>query len=254
MCHHAAACLMQNKNVLYITLEMAEERIAERIDANIMDISMDDIPDLSLDMYRKRLESCTRGVSGRLIIKEYPTSSANANHFRVLLDELKSKKQFMPDVVFIDYINICSSSRFKTGGIINSYGYIKAIAEELRGLAMERDLAIISATQTNRGGFGNTDVDLDSTAECICVDELVTLVDGSIKKIGDVVPGDQITAHDDYKTTMFVHHKKPRECVKITLASGKTIMVSKDHVFPTKQGRKSINTGLSIGDLLNTAI
>ncbi len=165
MCHHAAACLMQNKNVLYITLEMAEERIAERIDANIMDISMDDIPDLSLDMYRKRLESCTRGVSGRLIIKEYPTSSANANHFRVLLDELKSKKQFMPDVVFIDYINICSSSRFKTGGIINSYGYIKAIAEELRGLAMERDLAIISATQTNRGGFGNTDVDLDSTAE-----------------------------------------------------------------------------------------
>ena len=119
---------------------------------------------------------------------------------------------------------------------------------------MERDIPIISATQTNRQGFSSTDVDLTDTAECICVDELVTLVDGSIKKIGDVVPGDQITAHDDYKTTMFVHHKKPKECVKITLASGKTIMVSKDHVFPTKQGRKSINTGLSIGDLLNTEI
>lgn len=165
MCHHAAACLMQNKNVLYITLEMAEERIAERIDANIMDIPMEEMNDLSLEMYKKRLKACTRGVSGKLIVKEYPTSSANSNHFRILLDELKSKKNFTPDVIFIDYINICSSSRFKTGGVINSYGYIKAIAEELRGLAMERDVAIISATQTNRGGFGNTDVDLDSTAE-----------------------------------------------------------------------------------------
>ena len=165
MCHHAAACLMQNKNVLYITLEMAEERIAERIDANIMDIPMEEMNDLSLEMYKKRLNACTRGVSGKLIVKEYPTSSANSNHFRILLDELKSKKNFTPDVIFIDYINICSSSRFKTGGVINSYGYIKAIAEELRGLAMERDVAIISATQTNRGGFGNTDVDLDSTAE-----------------------------------------------------------------------------------------
>jgi replicative DNA helicase len=121
MCHHAAACLMQNKNVLYITLEMAEERIAERIDANIMDISMEDMTDLSLEMYKKRLQSHTRGVSGKLIVKEYPTSSANANHFRILLDELRMKKQFVPDIIFIDYINICSSSRFKSGGTINSY-------------------------------------------------------------------------------------------------------------------------------------
>lgn len=165
MCHHAAACLMQNKNVLYITLEMAEERIAERIDANIMDISMEDMTDLSLEMYKKRLQSHTRGISGKLIVKEYPTSSANANHFRILLDELRMKKQFVPDIIFIDYINICSSSRFKSGGTINSYGYIKAIAEELRGLAMERDVPIISATQTNRGGFSSTDVDLTDTAE-----------------------------------------------------------------------------------------
>lgn len=165
MCHHAAACLMQNKNVLYITLEMAEERIAERIDANIMDISMDEMFELPMEMYKKRLQSSTRGISGKLIVKEYPTSSANANHFRILLDELRMKKQFIPDIVFIDYINICSSARFKTGGTINSYGYIKAIAEELRGLAMERDIPIISATQTNRGGFSSTDVDLTDTAE-----------------------------------------------------------------------------------------
>ena len=165
LCHHAAACLMQNKNVLYITLEMAEERIAERIDANIMDISMEDMQDLSMEMYEKRLKSCTRGVGGKLIVKEYPTSSANANHFRVLLDELKSKKKFIPDIIFIDYINICSSARFKADGISNSYGYIKAIAEELRGLAMERDVSIFTATQANRSGYANTDIDLTNTAE-----------------------------------------------------------------------------------------
>jgi len=165
MCHHAAACLMQSKNVLYITLEMAEERIAERIDANIMDITMDELQDLPLEMYEKRLLSSTRGVSGKLIVKEYPTSFANANHFRILLDELRLKKQFTPDIIFVDYINICSSARFKHGNNINSYGYIKAIAEELRGLAMERDVPIVSATQVNRAGFSSTDVELTDTSE-----------------------------------------------------------------------------------------
>ena len=165
MCHHAAACLMQNKNVLYITLEMSEERIAERIDANIMDITMDDLALLSREMYETRLKSCTRGVSGKLIVKEYPTSAANVGHFRILLDELRMKKQFTPDIIFVDYINICSSARFKSGNNINSYGYVKAIAEELRGLAMERDVPIVSATQVNRAGFSSTDVDLTDTSE-----------------------------------------------------------------------------------------
>lgn len=165
MCHHAAACLMQNKNVLYITLEMAEERIAERVDANIMDITMDELQDLSIDLYEKRFQSSTRGVSGKLIVKEYPTSYANVNHFRILLDELRLKKQFIPDIIFVDYINICSSARFKHGNNISSYGYIKAIAEELRGLAMERDVPIVSATQVNRSGFSSTDVDLTDTSE-----------------------------------------------------------------------------------------
>ena len=166
MCHHAACCLMQNKNVLYITLEMAEERIAQRIDANIMDISMDELHDLPLTMYTKRLQACTRGVSGKLIIKEYPTSAAGANHFSILLDELKLKRGFLPDIIFVDYINICSSSRLKTGGNnVNSYSYIKAIAEELRGLAMERNVPVITATQTNRGGYDNSDLGLTDTAE-----------------------------------------------------------------------------------------
>ena len=165
MCHHAASCLAQNYNVLYITCEMAEERIAERIDANLMDISMDDLRSLPKTMYEKKLANATMGCSGKLIIKEYPTATANVNHFRHLLDELKLKKKFVPDIVFIDYLNICAAARFKNGANVNSYMYVKAIAEELRGLAVEKNLPIFSATQTNRGGFANTDVGLEDTSE-----------------------------------------------------------------------------------------
>jgi replicative DNA helicase len=165
MCHHAAACLAQNKKVLYITCEMAEERIAERIDANLMDIPMDDLRCLPKDLYEKKLANATMGFSGKLIIKEYPTATANVNHFRHLLDELKLKKKFKPDIVFIDYLNICAAARFKNGANVNSYMYVKAIAEELRGLAVEMDVPIFSATQTNRGGFANTDVGLEDTSE-----------------------------------------------------------------------------------------
>lgn len=165
MCHHAANCLTQSKNVLYITCEMAEERIAERIDANLMDITLDDLKKLPVEIYTKRLSKVTMGITGKLIIKEYPTASANVNHFRHLLDELRLKKNFKPDVVFIDYLNICASSRFKANGNVNSYTYVKAIAEELRGLAVEAGVPIFTATQTNRSGFSNTDVELTDTSE-----------------------------------------------------------------------------------------
>ena len=165
MCHHAAACLAQNQKVLYITCEMAEERIAERIDANLMDISMDDLRCLPKDLYEKKLANATMGFNGKLIVKEYPTATANVNHFRHLLDELRLKKKFKPDIVFIDYLNICAAARFKNGANVNSYMYVKAIAEELRGLAVEMDVPIFSATQTNRGGFANTDVGLEDTSE-----------------------------------------------------------------------------------------
>jgi len=165
MCHHAANCLTQNLNVLYITCEMAEERIAERIDANLMDVTMDTLKELPKQMYDKKLESATGGMSGTLIIKEYPTATANANHFRILLDELAIKKKFVPDVIFIDYLNICASSRIKPGSNTNTYQYVKSIAEELRGMAVEYNVPVFSATQTNRQGYSSTDVGLEDTSE-----------------------------------------------------------------------------------------
>ena len=164
MCHCASAYLAQGLNVLYITLEMAEERIAERIDANLLDVTMDDLHTMPKDLYDNKIEKIRQKTGGKLIIKEYPTASAHAGHFRALFNELALKKSFKPDVVFIDYLNICASSRFK-GGNIGSYFYIKAIAEELRGLAVEFNVPLFSATQTTRTGFMSTDIGLEDTAE-----------------------------------------------------------------------------------------
>lgn len=165
MCHMASATLLQGKNVLYITMEMAEERIAERIDANLMNISMDDLHNLPKKMFESKIEKINSKTSGKLVIKEYPTASAHSGHFRSLIKELQLKKSFRPDIIFIDYLNICSSSRFKGNASVGSYFYIKAIAEELRGLAVETNLPIMSATQTTRGGFANSDVGLEDTSE-----------------------------------------------------------------------------------------
>ena len=164
MCHCASNFLTQGQNVLYITLEMAEERIAERIDANLMDVTMDDLHDMPKQLYDDKMTKLRSKTTGQLIIKEYPTASAHSGHFKSLINELSLKKSFKPDVLFIDYLNICASSRFK-GGNISSYFYIKAIAEELRGLAVEFDLPIFSATQTTRTGFVSTDIGLEDTSE-----------------------------------------------------------------------------------------
>jgi replicative DNA helicase len=165
LCHHAANCLAQGMNVLYITCEMAEERIAERIDANMLDITLDSLRELPKEVYDKKMTTLKQTAKGKIIIKEYPTSSASVNHFRVLLDELHLKKKFKPDVIIIDYLNICASSRMKHNGNVNSYMYIKAIAEELRSLAVERGVPIWSATQVNRVGFASTDIGLEDTSE-----------------------------------------------------------------------------------------
>ena len=165
MCHVASSCLSQNQNVLYITLEMAEEKIAERIDANLLDIAVDDLHALSKDMYDKKIENLSKTTKGKLIVKEYPTASANVNHFRALLNELNLKRSFIPDIIFVDYLNICTSSKIRTGANVNSYTYIKSIAEELRGLAVENKIPIVSATQTTRSGYSNTDVGLEDTSE-----------------------------------------------------------------------------------------
>ena len=165
MCHFASSVLLQGKNVLYITLEMAEEKIAERIDANLLDVNIRDLTDLPRVIFENKVTKLAEKTQGQLIIKEYPTASAHAGHFKTLLNELTLKKSFKPDIIFIDYLNICASSRYSKLGNVNSYSYIKAIAEELRGLAVEYNVPIISATQTTRSGFGSSDIDLTDTSE-----------------------------------------------------------------------------------------
>ena len=165
MCHHASSVLLQGRNVLYITMEMAEEKIAERIDANLLNIPIQDLTDLPKPMFDKKVTNLSKKTQGQLIIKEYPTASAHSGHFKTLLNELSLKKSFRPDIIFVDYLNICASSRYKANSGVNSYSYIKAIAEELRGLAVEANLPIVSATQTTRSGFASSDVDLTDTSE-----------------------------------------------------------------------------------------
>lgn len=165
MCHVAASCMVQGKNVLYITMEMAEEKIAERIDANLLNVTVDDLVNLSKEMYDKRIAKLREKTVGKLIIKEYPTAAASVTHFRTLLNELNLKKSFVPDIIFVDYLNICCSSRVKAGSNVNSYTYVKAIAEELRGLAVEFGLPIVSATQTTRSGYTSSDPGLEDTSE-----------------------------------------------------------------------------------------
>jgi archaellum biogenesis ATPase FlaH len=165
MCHVAGSCLSQGQNVLYITLEMAEERIAERIDANLLNIDLNELQTMTKEDYERKFKVLQNKAHGKLIIKEYPTASASSLHFRALLSELHLKKNFVPDIIFIDYLNICASARIKAGGSVNSYTYIKSIAEELRGLAVEHNVPIVSATQTTRSGFSNSDVGLEDTSE-----------------------------------------------------------------------------------------
>ena len=165
MCHFASSVLLQGKNVLYITLEMAEEKIAERIDANLLNTAIQNLSDLPKPMFDKKVAKIAKKTQGQLIIKEYPTAAAHSGHFKALLNELALKKSFKPDIIFVDYLNICASSRYRTGSNVNSYSYIKAIAEELRGLAVEANVPILSATQTTRSGYGSSDVDLTDTSE-----------------------------------------------------------------------------------------
>ena len=165
MCHVASSCLVQGKNVLYITLEMAEEKIAERIDANLLDTNIRDIAELPEKIFNKKITNLSKKTEGKLIVKEYPTASAHCGHFKSLLQELKLKKSFSPDIIFVDYLNICASSRYRSAVNVNSYSYVKAIAEELRGLAVEFSLPIVSATQTTRSGFASSDPNLTDTSE-----------------------------------------------------------------------------------------
>lgn len=235
LCHHTSACLTQGKNVLYITLEMAEERIAERIDANLFNCCLDDLMLLSKEEYNKRVDRVKSRLIGKLIIKEYPTASANAIHFRTLLNELKLKRNFVPDIIFIDYLNICSSAIVKPGTNANSYTIVKSIAEELRALGVEFNVPIVTGVQLNR---------------CLSIDTIVKL-NGYEKPISTLVVGDKVLSYNGYAEVLKIFPKEIQKCYKITTKSGKQIICSGNHVFPTKNGEKSINSGLKIGDKFN---
>jgi len=235
LCHMAAATLLQGKNVLYITLEMSEEKIAERIDANLLDVDIKDLVGLSKSIFDSKVSNITRKTQGSLIIKEYPTASAHVGHFKSLLKELELKKNFIPDVVIVDYMNICSSSRHKNNISGNSYGYIKSIAEELRGLAVEFNVPLITATQVNR---------------CLGLDTLVKTKTGEEIKLRDIKVGQEILSHSGYVNVENVFPIEKQDVYEIVTKSGKKIVCSANHIFPTTNGEKNIKTGLSIGDSL----
>lgn len=237
MCHMAANAISQGKNVLYITLEMSEERIAERIDANLMNLPIGQLKDLSKQMFDDRIKKINAKIQGRLIVKEYPTASAHSGHFKALINELKLKRNFAPDIIFIDYLNICSSSRFKSGSSANSYTIIKSIAEELRGLAVEQDIPLVTATQTTRSGY------------CLDLDTEVILSDGK-KVIKDIVVGDKLLSNNGWNTVLEVFPETVKKMYRITTESGKQIICSGDHLFPTENGEKSINSGLCLENKL----
>ena len=229
MCHCASNNLTQGKNVLYITMEMAEEKIAERIDANLLNVTVDELSVLPKDAYDKKIARIKEKTVGKLIVKEYPTASAGSAHFRHLINELRIKRNFVPDIIYIDYLNICSSSRIKTGSNVNSYTYIKAIAEELRGLAVEFNVPVVSATQTTR---------------CLAFDTIVT-INGNDTTIDQVKVGDKIQSNESDNIVTAVHYTGKQKAYKITLSNGQKIVCSGNHIFPTADsGDITINNGL----------
>jgi len=238
MCDMASSTFMGGKNVLYITLEMSEERIAERIDSNLLNVPITEMRKLSIDNFSKKISAVKTRTGGKLVVKEYPTASANVNHFRTLLNELQIKKNFIPDIIFIDYLNICTSSRMKVGSNVNSYTYIKSIAEEIRGLAVEFSIPIVSATQTTRSGF------------CLSLDTKIIINDGEVIPIEDVKVGDKVLSNTEYNIVTYVFPKRKKKLYKVTTKSGKSILCSEEHIFPTKNGDRSLKTGMGVGDFL----
>ena len=231
MCHVASSVLLQGKNVLYITMEMAEEKIAERIDANLLDVAIQNIVDLPKSTFENKVTKLAAKTQGTLIIKEYPTASAHSGHFKALLSELALKKSFRPDIIFIDYLNICASSRYKSGMSVNSYSYIKSIAEELRGLAGESEVPIVSATQTTRSGY------------CLDLKTQVQTQQG-MKELSNIQVGDLVLSNTGYNEVLNVFPKSKKKSYKITLEDGKEIICSEEHLFPTQNGEMNIKGGL----------
>ena len=250
MCHYASSVLLQGKNVLYITCEMAEEKIAERIDANLLNTNIKEVAELPKTIFEKKLNKLREKTQGKLIIKEYPTASAHVGHFRSLLSELKLKKNFIPDIIFVDYLNICASSRYRSAVNVNSYNYVKAIAEELRGLAVEFDLPIFSATQTTRGGFTSTDPDLTDTSESFglpaTADLMIALISSDeLEELGQIMVKQLKNRYNDptYNKRFVVGIDRPKmrlyDCEQE--AQDDILDTSVDTPIPAKVSKASFN-------------
>ena len=250
MCHYASSVLLQGKNVLYVTCEMAEEKIAERIDANLLNTNIKEVSELPKTIFEKKVNKLREKTQGKLIIKEYPTASAHVGHFRSLLSELKLKKNFIPDIIFIDYLNICASSRYRTAVNVNSYNYVKAIAEELRGLAVEFDVPIFSATQTTRSGFTSTDPDLTDTSESFglpaTADLMIALISSDeLEELGQIMVKQLKNRYNDptYNKRFVVGIDRPKmrlyDCEQE--AQDDILDTSVDTPIPAKVSKASFN-------------
>ena len=250
MCHYASSVLLQGKNVLYVTCEMAEEKIAERIDANLLNTNIKEVSELPKSIFEKKVNKLREKTQGKLIIKEYPTASAHVGHFRSLLSELKLKKNFIPDIIFIDYLNICASSRYRTAVNVNSYNYVKAIAEELRGLAVEFDVPIFSATQTTRSGFTSTDPDLTDTSESFglpaTADLMIALISSDeLEELGQIMVKQLKNRYNDptYNKRFVVGIDRPKmrlyDCEQE--AQDDILDTSVDTPIPAKVSKASFN-------------
>ena len=250
MCHYASSVLLQGKNVLYVTCEMAEEKIAERIDANLLNTNIKEVAELPKTIFEKKVNKLREKTQGKLIIKEYPTASAHVGHFRSLLSELKLKKNFIPDIIFIDYLNICASSRYRTAVNVNSYNYVKAIAEELRGLAVEFDVPIFSATQTTRSGFTSTDPDLTDTSESFglpaTADLMIALISSDeLEELGQIMVKQLKNRYNDptYNKRFVVGIDRPKmrlyDCEQE--AQDDILDTSVDTPIPAKVSKASFN-------------
>jgi replicative DNA helicase len=252
MCSMAADYLRSGLNVLYITLELAEERVAERIDANLFSVPIFEIKNLDEKVFMDKISQIQSKTHGRLKIKEYPTKSASATNFKVLIDDLVLRENFTPDVVFVDYLGITASSQYKNAPGVNSYTYQKAVSEELRALAVEYNLVMWTALQTNRSGYNTSDFDIDSISDCIHPDSMIITERGR-KPISEVALGERILSSDGWVTVITKHCPKIKKSYRIKTKSGKEIICSAEHIFPSSSGRKSISSGLVPGDKLKTA-
>jgi hypothetical protein len=236
----AANVLKSGKNVLFITMEMSEIKISERIDANLMNVKLDSIKDMTKDSFMTKIEKISEKTRGKLFVKEYPTGAAHSGHFRGLLEELKTKQNFIPDLVIIDYLGICASARLKMGGSVNTNSYVKTIAEELRALAIEYDVPVLTGHQLNRGGF--------------CLDLSTEIITSTGKRqIKDIFIGDLIYSNTGWNTVKRIYPVATKDRYKITTASGKSIICSAEHMFPVDADmlEKSVTSGLNVGDLLH---